>query len=190
MKTVLVLLMLAATAAHGEIRGDERMVIDFRDGGTGWTVVNDSVMGGVSRSAIERTDDGTGLFRGELSLEHDGGFASVRTPVGPIDPAAADGLEVRVRGDGRTYQLRLRTSDRFDGVAYRADIETVDGEWTTKPLPFADFLPTFRGRILPDAEPLDPARIRQLGFLLADRKEGSFALEIEWVRTWTEREES
>ena len=42
--------------------------------------------------------------------------------------AAATGLIVRVKGDGRTYQLRLRTSDRFDGVAYRALFATDAGE--------------------------------------------------------------
>lgn len=184
MRIVFLILLLAA-AAHGEEMKTAPTLIDFRDQDVRWAVVNDGVMGGVSRGGLLRTDDATGLFRGELSLERNGGFASVRTRVGPIDPDA-DGLEIRVRGDGRTYQLRLRTDERFDGVAYRAEFATEAGEWTTRRIPFADFEPTFRGRILDGVGPIDPVRVRQLGFLLADKTPGGFELEIDWVRTWKE----
>jgi len=163
---------------------DGLTVIQFREEAAEWFVVNDGVMGGISRSAIERTEDGTGLFRGELSLEYNGGFASVRTAIRPIAPAIADGLEVRVRGDGRTYQLRLRLDDRFDGVAYRAFFATTKGEWTSTRIPFSEFEPTFRGRILNDRPPLDPNRVSQLAFMLADKQPGPFRLEIESVKTW------
>lgn len=182
-------LILLLAAVPGEDMRPESTVIDFRDEPAEWYVVNDGVMGGISRGGIVRTDEGTGLFRGRLSLEYNGGFASVRTVIDPIDPARADGLEIRVRGDGRTYQLRLRTDDGFDGVAYRAEFATEPDTWTTTRIAFVDFAPTFRGRILRDVDPLDPARIRQLGFLLADKKAGEFALEIDRVRTWRNGEE-
>ena len=79
--------------------------------------------------------------------------------------------------------MRLRTNDGFDGIAYRAHFETLDGEWTTKRIPFDEFLPTFRGRTLRDAPPLDTSQIRQLSFMLADKKPGPFSLEIDFVRT-------
>lgn len=180
--------LLAAGAAETE--GTNGMVlVDFGDHAVAWNLVNDGVMGGVSHSSIERTADGTGRFHGDLSLEYNGGFASVRADIDPVDPAAADGLEVRVRGDGRTYQLRLRTNSRFDGVAYRAFFATEAGEWTTERIAFDDFEPSYRGRIVPEAGMLDPARIRQLGFLLADKRAGRFELEIDWVRTWKAGEE-
>lgn len=164
-------------------------LIDFRGTGRGeWSVVNDGVMGGVSNSGIQLTEAGTGLFAGELSLENNGGFASVRCAVGteggPRDLSDFGGLAVRVRGDGRTYQLRLRETEGFDGVAYRAFFDTIDGEWVTARLPFTEFLPTFRGRILSDQPALDPSRIAQVSFLLADKQPGRFALEIEFVRPW------
>jgi len=161
------------------------ILVDFSDADLSeWYVVNDGVMGGLSRSDIQRTDHDTGLFTGKLSLENNGGFASVRTVVGPHDLSNHAGLQIRVRGDGRTYQLRLRSDDRFDGIAYRALFETSDGEWITIQIPFDQFLPTFRGRIIADAPPLEVTRIHQLSFLLADKQAGSFALEIDCVRTW------
>jgi hypothetical protein len=39
-----------------------------------------------------------------------------------------------------------------------------------------EFRPSFRGRAVPDAPPLDPARVRQVGLLIADRQAGPFAL--------------
>ena len=153
-----------------------------------WYPVNDGVMGGISRSDIRRTGRDTGVFEGVLSLENNGGFASVRVVVERRNLSIYSGLEVRVRGDGRTYQLRLRTTDSFDGIAYRADFETRDGEWTTTRIPFDQFLPGFRGRTLSDAAPLDTSRIQQLGFMLADKKPGPFSLEIDYVRVWKSAE--
>ena len=149
-----------------------------------WRSINDGVMGGRSRSDLRRTNRATGVFEGLLSLENNGGFASVRILVGPRDLSTYDGLETRVRGDGRTYQLRLRTDDNLDGIAYRADVETREGEWTTSRISFDRFIPTFRGRTPHDAPPLDIARIHQVAFMLADKRPGAFSLEIDYVRAW------
>jgi monofunctional biosynthetic peptidoglycan transglycosylase len=138
-------------------------------------------MGGVSNSDIQQTEHGTGVFEGVLSLENNGGFASVRVVLGRHDLSAYAGLDIRVRGDGRTYQLRLRTDNRVDGVAYRAQFETVESEWITARLPFDEFLPTFRGRTLSDVQPLDASRIHQVAFMLADKNPGPFSLEIDFI---------
>lgn len=160
-------------------------LVTFTDDDTAtWTVINDTVMGGVSRSRMRRSENNTGIFEGTVSLEHNGGFASVRTMLGRRDLSDAAGLELRVRGDGRTYQIRLRTDDRFDGIAYRAPLETRDGTWVLRRIPFESFMPSFRGRILTDVPPLDTSRIQQLGFMLADQHPGPFALEIDYVRPW------
>jgi monofunctional biosynthetic peptidoglycan transglycosylase len=160
-------------------------LIDFSDADSAkWYAVNDGVMGGVSRSDIQRTAHGTGVFAGKLSLENNGGFASVRVALDRHDLSNYAGLEIRVRGDGRTYQLRLRTNDDFDGIAYRAEFETLDGEWNATRIPFNQFLPTFRGRTLKDVPPLDTSQIHWLAFMLADKKSGPFLLEIDFVKTW------
>jgi len=151
-----------------------------------WFSVNDDVMGGLSGGGIRRTEEGTGLFAGALSLENNGGFASVRTLVDRPDLAKSAGLEIRVRGDGRTYQLRLRDDGSFDGVAHRALFTTRADEWITVRLSYGDFQPTFRGRLQRDISPLDPARIRQVGLMVADKQAGPFALEIETVTPWFE----
>jgi len=169
-------------SAKGEPMSEPKNLIDFREAGDiKWQVVNDGVMGGVSSSGVQPTGRGTGLFTGELSLENNGGFASVRALVGRQDLSRYDGLEIRVRGDGRTYQLRLRTNDRFDGIAYRTHFATRADEWITLKISFAEFQPTYRGRIVPDAPVLDTTTISQVAFMLADKNPGKFSLEIDFV---------
>jgi monofunctional biosynthetic peptidoglycan transglycosylase len=156
---------------------------EFRPSSAGdWFVVNDGVMGGLSSSELVDSGEGHSVFRGTLSLENNGGFASVRGLVPAGAMAGYGGVSLRVRGDGRTYQLRLRTDRRFDGVAYRAEFETRAGEWQTVVLPFSEFEATFRGRKPRGAPPLDPAAIGQIGLLIGDKVEGPFELSVEWIR--------
>jgi monofunctional biosynthetic peptidoglycan transglycosylase len=149
-----------------------------------WVAINDGVMGGTSSGGLRMSPEGVGVFEGNLSLENNGGFASVRTAPDITDVGRAAGIRVRVRGDGRTYRLRLRTDMNFDGIAYQSHFETVKGEWLEIDLPFASFTPTFRGRTVTGAEPLNTSDVRQLGFMIADKTPGPFRLEIEWVAAY------
>ncbi len=167
----------------------EKLLIDFADPGerSRWETVNDRVMGGISQGTITISGDKTAIFQGLLSLENDGGFASVRTLPRQFDLAEHDGLLLSVRGDGKTYRVRLRTDDSYDGVAYQSLFRTEPGVWLTVRLPFSTFVPVFRGMLVPSAPALDPARVRRIGFMIADRQEGSFLLEIAWIKAYVER---
>jgi hypothetical protein len=58
----------------------EKTLFDFgaNTNAPGWQVVNDGVMGGLSASAFCVTN-GVAVFRGEVSLVNNGGFASMRS---------------------------------------------------------------------------------------------------------------
>jgi monofunctional biosynthetic peptidoglycan transglycosylase len=164
---------------------DMKTIVDFKDSdAVRWTIVNDGVMGGVSSSDLELTEDQTVVFSGFLSLENNGGFASVRARFPALDLSGYEGVALRVRGDGRTYQLRFRTSDNFDGVAYSSEFRTGPGEWMEIRLPLSEFQPTFRGRVPRGAGPFDPSGIRQMTFLIGDKKEAPFRLEIAWAKAY------
>jgi hypothetical protein len=160
-------------------------VLDFSERNTGsWMTVNDGVMGGLSQSAIRATGEGSAVFSGVVSLENNGGFASVRTALDVADLAAFEGLMVRVRGDGKRYRLRLRTNNRFDGIAYQGEFETDGKGWQEIPIPFSSFDPTFRGRTVTGAPAMDTKNIQQISFMIADKQAGRFELEIAWVRAY------
>ena len=185
MLTIPVLVILLTVPAAQQ--PDSIVLFDFsRSTAADWYVVNDGAMGGVSSSTMEVTAEGTGVFAGRLSLENNGGFASVRTALTGHDLGGYAGLVLRVRGDGHRYQVRLRTDARFDGLAYRADFDTAADRWITVVVPFDAFTPTFRGYVPRNAPPLDPAAVRQFGFLIGDEREGAFRLEIERVLAATD----
>lgn len=165
---------------------ENHMVLDFSqpEARSSWHSINDGVMGGISKSEMSFTEHGSALFQGTLSLENNGGFASVRQSNASYNLAGFGGLSLQVRADGRPYQLRVRTDSRIDGISYRYRFTTQPGSMLTISAPFADFEPVFRGRIVSNAPPLDPAKIEQIGFLIADKLAGSFRLEIDWIRAF------
>ena len=90
-------------------------------------------------------------FGGVLSLERNGGFASIRarTPPGFFHDAAA--LRLVLQGDGRTYDLTLRRADvPLRAGSYRVRVATEKGP-TEVTLPLHAFRPTSFGRPVPGA---------------------------------------
>ncbi|MBK6336402.1 MAG: CIA30 family protein [Betaproteobacteria bacterium] len=144
----------------------------------GWRAIDDAVMGGVSASRLAWADAGHALFTGVVSLAQGGGFASVRSPPADLALPGATCYLLEARGDGRRYKLNLRTDDSFDGINYQAAFAPPADGWSLLRLPIADFRPRFRGRTVDSAPPLDPARVRQVGLMIADRQPGPFALAL------------
>jgi monofunctional biosynthetic peptidoglycan transglycosylase len=162
-----------------------KTIVDFaQPEAVRWTIVNDGVMGGLSTSDLEATAEGTVFFSGYVSLENNGGFASTRAAFDSMDLSEFEGVRVRVRGDGRSYQIRFRLDGSFDGISYAREFDTEPGVWQEIDLPFEGFQPTFRGYVPRGAGPLDPARIRQMGILIGDKKEGPFKLEMAWIKAY------
>jgi NADH dehydrogenase [ubiquinone] 1 alpha subcomplex assembly factor 1 len=160
---LLFILLVVEISMSAELPTTTRLVIDFRDPtqAQGWTSVDDQVMGGVSASQVQATPAGL-IFRGEVSLANNGGFASIRALPRDYGLAGATALILRLQGDGQTYKFGIRTDEAFDGVQYQARVPTQAGEWLEVPLPLSAFQPSYRGRPVP-APPLDPARIRVFG---------------------------
>jgi len=147
-----------------------------------WQAVNDGVMGGVSDGRFKITPDKTMEFSGRLSLENNGGFASVRTKPANFNIHAGDTLVVRVKGDGREYVLNIYTKSRRMAFSYRTALPTTKDEWTEVSVPLEDFIPTSFGNRVQGMRPVEPDQINSLGFMLSDKKPGPFRLEVDWVK--------
>lgn len=146
-----------------------------------WEAIDDRIMGGCSRSHPEYIQ-GVGLrFSGSVSLDNHGGFASIRSNQGCFDLSRHSGLRIRVRGDGRTYKLSLRTDLYYDGVSYQTSFATQTDTWQEITLPFDTFTPTHHGVRLTTVPPMDAANVKSFGLFIADRQEGSFQLDIAWI---------
>lgn len=161
----------------------EKLVFDFSasTNATAWQVVNDDVMGGISTSRFEVTN-GVAVFRGEVSLENNGGFASVRSLPAAHALAGCDAFVIRVRGDGRRYKFTARSDRSFDSAIYQTTFQTKKGEWSEHRLPLRDFVATFRGRVLSGEPPLDADKVTSVGFLISEKQAGPFQLEVAWIK--------
>jgi NADH dehydrogenase [ubiquinone] 1 alpha subcomplex assembly factor 1 len=159
-------------------------LLDFAgpDSAQKWQAVNDGVMGGVSDGRFKITEEKTLEFFGTLSLENNGGFASVRTKPTELGIKAGDTLVVRLKGDGREYVLNIYTKSRRMAFSYRAPLPTTKDEWREVEIPLADFIPTAFGRQVQGMGPVEPSQINGLGFMLSDKKPGKFQMLVEWVK--------
>ena len=177
------LALLLAGPAHAAPEPPMRTLFSFDAGAdeSRWVAVNDGVMGGRSQGGPE-VAGGLLRFSGVLSLENNGGFSSVRTMGRSFDFSGATAVVLRVRGDGRTYQLRLATDARYRGitVSWGGEFPTVAGQWTDVRVPLADLRPSVRGVAL-QGPPMDPGQVRELGLLLGDKREGPFQLDVDWI---------
>lgn len=158
-------------------------LFDFTDPGaaSAWHAIDDRVMGGISRSTLRHDPAGHSVFEGNVSLEQNGGFASVRSNAGDRGLPGAKACLIELRGDNKQFKLSLLTDDGFDSLNYQASFTPRDANWQTLHLPLADFRASFRGREVTGAPPLAPARIRQVGLMIAARQAGPFRLHIRQI---------
>jgi hypothetical protein len=145
-----------------------------------YKIVNDGVMGGRSDSEITVMGEVV-RFQGRVSLQNNGGFASVRM-IWPfaVNTAYAEPsiAKLKVMGDGQIYQFRLRTNRGFDGAAYSYSFKTLKDQVQTVYIPLDQFVPSFRGRILTNMPSLKFSDVQQMGILVADSQVGEFGIDL------------
>jgi monofunctional biosynthetic peptidoglycan transglycosylase len=151
-----------------------------------WSIVNDGVMGGVSSSRVEPADEGL-RFEGELRLEFNGGFASMRRAA--QWPADSPGVRVRARGDGNAYRLVLYTRDPVSGrprpysyhAVFSPPADAAEPSAVVE-LHWPRFRASFRGRAVPDAAPLVAADVIGVGVMITKdghrAGQGAFVLHL------------
>jgi monofunctional biosynthetic peptidoglycan transglycosylase len=189
------IILVAALATTAQTKAEDKLnsshinetvLFDFKNADQlePWIIVNDGVMGGLSQGKITASNEQSAIFAGTVSLDNNGGFTSTRTLPQKYNLKDYAGIKLRVKGDGKNYQFRVRTNGRFDGVSYRYKFATKKNTWTVIEIPFDKFEPVFRGRILNDVEPITPSKIEQLGFLIANKRYEEFKLEIDWIKAY------
>ncbi len=80
-------------------------------------------MGGRSDGRFKINEDKNMEFFGTLSLENNGGFASVRARGGNLALEEDDVIVARVRGDGREYTVNVYTQTNLGGYSYRQSFQ-------------------------------------------------------------------
>lgn len=147
-----------------------------------WYAVNDDVMGGVSKGGPVEAEGPLLLFVGDISLKNNGGFSSVRADSSDWALPGDGTLVLKLKGDGRSYWMDLRSSRRQGAFSYRLGFQTLADKEVTIRMPLASFRASAFGKNIPLAGALDPRKITSLGFTVFDKKDGPFRLEILDIR--------
>jgi len=145
-----------------------------------WQIVNDTVMGGRSSSRFTLKDQQL-TFSGTLNTQG-GGFASLRSGRQSWPLADHSTIRLRVKGDGRTYRLRLFVDN--DRAAYQHAFETNANQWQIVTLPIDAFYASWRGRRLA-RPPLQAVDVVGIGLIVADGIDGPFSLTVDWIEADT-----
>ena len=143
-----------------------------------WQIVNDGVMGGRSKGRLTLSDDGHGVFEGFVSLENNGGFTMIQHRFAPVDVSDYNAVVIRVKGDGKPYQIRLKSTPS-QYYNYSCKTKTT-GEWETIQIPFEEFKPQFRG--MPLNKSVYPGeQLGEVAILIGNKKAEEFRIEIDAI---------
>ncbi len=159
----------------------ETIIFDFNEDSnlSNWSVIDDVVMGGRSNGRLFINEAHHGVFEGEVSLENNGGFSSVRHNMTQINVSDYSRFVIRLKGDGKRYQFRAKQNDQ-DDHSYIAYFDT-DGSWETIELDFESLKPAYRGKML-DMPVLAGEKLEEVGFLIGNNKNEAFQLEIDFIK--------
>ncbi len=140
-----------------------------------WQVVDDVVMGGQSQGQFYISDDGNGIFQGDVSLKNNGGFSSLRHRLKTTRVEGYSKIVLKIKGDGKRYQFRVKSS-AYDRHSYINYFQT-DGSWQNITINLSDMYPTFRGMKL-NMPNYQGRQLEEIAFLIANKREEYFRLEI------------
>lgn len=143
-----------------------------------WRIVNDGVMGGLSVGSFSLSPNGHGLFEGEISLENNGGFSSVRYRFDKLQVAKDSYINILLKGDGKDYQFRVKDNSG-NYYSYITTFPTT-GEWEEIKIALKDMYPSFRGRKL-DQPNFSKDHIEEIVFLIGNKRTENFKLLIDKI---------
>ena len=143
-----------------------------------WRIIDDVVMGGRSNGSFEINKDGHGKFSGDISLENNGGFSSIRHQFETKDTSKFSKFIIHIKGDGKTYQFRVKRS-KGDYATYNYEFKSTTN-WASIEIPFTEMNPVYRGRNLNQPN-FDGSQMEEIAFLIGNKKEESFELLIDKI---------
>jgi hypothetical protein len=149
-----------------------------------WRIVNDGVMGGLSSSNVIVNEDNKIVFKGNVSLENNGGFASLRSPVKNYNFEKFSGIELRMKGDGKRYSISMKETSYFTGYFYTTSFDTKNDEWMVIKIPFDDFKLYYYGNETGSNKNIPLNNIKEISLLIGDKQQGSFITEVDYINLY------
>ncbi len=96
----------------------------------------------------------------------------------PKDISGCDKALIRLKGDGKEYQFRLKAKLN-EKASYIYTFKT-SGAWQTIEIPLGEMEPTYRGNKL-NLPNFNASKIQEIRFLIGNKKAENFRLEIDKI---------
>jgi len=157
-----------------------QLIFDFNHNAniTDWKIVDDVVMGGRSNGQFKIDSDGNGIFSGDVSVENNGGFSSVRYQFEKINTTKESKVIIRLKGDGKEYQFRIK-NNRNTYYSYITNFKT-SGDWENIIINLKDLYPSFRGQTM-NIPNFTGDSFEEIVFLIGNKKNESFTLVLDRI---------
>lgn len=148
--------------------------------GPDWYAINDGVMGGRSKGGIAKQANSI-LFTGDISLENNGGFSSIRYELDGQKIEGYTKVRMTVKGDGRKYGLMLEQNRVWFQPYFRHYFKP-EAEYQTLEFNLSEFDEIRVGNTTGRKATMDRlAKTFRVGIILFDKQEGPFELEIQSI---------
>ena len=147
-----------------------------------WVMISDNVMGGVSKSKLEYTENAM-ILTGDISFKNYGGFASVKTTFGKYDISQFKGVKIKFKSTNQKFAFTLEDKNNWTLPNYKGDFYSISSNtWEEKTIYFKDFkqyqIGDATGKKLEDSV---LKNIVRLGIITNEKKEGPFSIEIDYI---------
>jgi NADH dehydrogenase [ubiquinone] 1 alpha subcomplex assembly factor 1 len=179
MKTYLIILLFPFL-----MQQQNNYQIDFGEEKKGryWSVVNDGVMGGLSRGSKKLTKNSL-LFKGNVSLDNNGGFSSLRRSFSEFDISNFEYVEIKYRSSGISLALTFAVSRRWYVPNYKVSLDRTSSKWKTITLKLTDLRKYYIGKAMNEKLKKETLKeIIRIGFITDEKKYGDFEFEIDYIK--------
>ncbi|MFO0358829.1 MAG: CIA30 family protein [Sphingobacteriaceae bacterium] len=179
-KLIYLLLAISTLQSFGQ-----SSVIDFGNSAgknQEWVLLSDNIMGGVTKSKIEYTNNSVKLS-GNISLDNFGGFSSIKTKYKSFDLSKYKGIKIKFKSSYQTFVFTLEDDNNWTQPNYINEFSSKkEDTWEETTIYFNDFKEIVIGQ--PTGNMMKSKSLKnivRLGIMTHEKKEGSFSLEVDYI---------
>ena len=179
-KLILLVLCISALQSFGQ-----SSIIDFGNSAEKnqeWKLLSDNIMGGVTKSKIEYTNNSV-LLTGNISLDNYGGFSSIKTKYKSVDLSKYNGIKIKFKSTNQKFAFTLEDNQNWTQPNYKREFSSKkEDTWEEVIIYFKDFQEIVIGETTGNMMKSKSLKnIVRMGIMTYEKKEGSFSLEVDYI---------
>jgi NADH dehydrogenase [ubiquinone] 1 alpha subcomplex assembly factor 1 len=147
-----------------------------------WYAVNDGVMGGLSSGTLKETKKSM-IFSGHVSLENNGGFASIRSKFDRYKLSKFTAVEIKYKSQDYDFAMMLEMNRMFYMPYFKFNLPNSQNKWKTVTIGLEEFEAYSLGKKLGyGLDENSKNDIIRLGFISNEKRAGKYEIEIDYIK--------